>query len=195
MEHAIRGVLSRTDSLRIRLVRCRILKHPHRDPGCRLRGADLLRRYVSTYRHALILLDREGSGKDELSRDALEREVRDRLSRSGWGDRADAIVIDPELEIWVWSDSPEVDNVLGWHGRRPALRAWLVEKGLLREGQSKPDRPKEALARALHVVRKPPTSGLFRQLAKTVGLQRCQDPAFLKLKTVLQEWFGLPRGE
>ena len=170
MEHAIRGVLSRTDSLRIRPVRCHLLKHPHRDAGCRLRGADLLRRYVSTYRHALILLDREGSGKDELSRDALEREIGDRLSRSGWGDRGEAIVIDPELEIWVWSDSPEVDNTLGWRGRRPALRAWLVEEGLLAEGQSKPDRPKEALAEALFVVRKPPTSALFLELAKTVSL-------------------------
>lgn len=29
-------------------------------------------------------------------------------------------------------------------GCKPPLRDWLVERGLLREGQVKPDRPKEA---------------------------------------------------
>ena len=26
------------------------------------------------------------------------------LSRNGWADRTKAIVIDPELEVWVWGD-------------------------------------------------------------------------------------------
>ena len=51
----------------------------------------------------------------------LETEAEQRLSSSGWDDRAVAIVLDPELEIWVWSDSPEVDDVLGWRGRIPRL--------------------------------------------------------------------------
>ncbi|MEW5920448.1 MAG: hypothetical protein AB1796_05725 [Bacillota bacterium] len=34
------------------------------------------------------------------------------------------------------------------------------------------------------------SSSLFYNLAKTVGLKRCQDPAFIKLKTKLREWFS-----
>ena len=30
----------------------------------------------------------------------------------------------------------------------------------------------------------------YRQLAERVGLGRCTDPAFLKLKRLLREWFG-----
>jgi hypothetical protein len=33
------------------------------------------------------------------------------LFTSGWENRAAAVVLDPELEIWVWSDSPEVEAV------------------------------------------------------------------------------------
>ena len=190
MEHALLGLLSRGESLAIRPVTYRILKHPQRDPGCRLRGVDLLRQFAGKYRHALVLLDREGSGEETLSRSALEDEIEGRLRESGWGDQAAAVVLEPELEVWVWSDSPEVDRILGWQGRDPPLRTWLVRQGLLAEGQPKPARPKDAFERALYQVRKPPSSAVFRQLAETVSLRRCEDPAFLKLRDVLRRWFG-----
>ena len=104
----------------------------------------------------------------------LNREFED-----SWGKRARAIVLDPELEAWVWSDSPHVAVVAGWKNQRPPLRRWLIGQGYLQEGATKPAQPKEALEAALHTVRK--SASLYRQLAK--------DSAFLELKTILTAWF------
>jgi hypothetical protein len=31
---------------------------------------------------------------------------------------------------------------------------------------------------------------LYRKLAEAVSLERCTDPAFVKLRTVLRQWFA-----
>lgn len=112
-----------------------------------------------------------------------------RLAISGWETRAAVVVPVPELEIWVWSDSPNVDEVLGWRGKNPSLRTWLKSEGLLNDVKSKPVEPKKAFLKALREAPKARSSAIFRQLAEKVGLERCQDPAFLKLKQTLQNWF------
>jgi hypothetical protein len=188
---AIQGLVCRPKSLAIRSVRAVIRPHPENDPGCYLRAHDFLRPFRSLYARAIVMFDREGCGNEALSREALEAEVEDRLQTSGWDDRARAVVVDPELDIWVWSDSPEVESALGWAGRSPTLRSWLTEKGFLQAGVVKPARPKEAMEAALRVVRKPRSSNVYQQLARSVSLRRCSDPAFAKLRAALQMWFPL----
>jgi hypothetical protein len=113
--------------------------------------------------------------------------MEERLEANGWNGRAAAIVIDPELEIWAWANSPHVARVLGWSD--PELRAWLNEKEFLPAGQSKPVKPKDAWNEALRMLKKPRSNALFADLAKRVTLAGCVDPAFGKLKTTLQGWF------
>ena len=136
------------------------------------------------------MLDREGCGQEHLSRKVLEEQVEGRLAANGWNGRAAAIILDPELEIWAWSDSPHVDMVLGWGTREPDLRTWLVTSGYTDHHGAKPSRPKEAVREALRLVHKPPSSSLFSELAMTVGFDRCSDPAFTKFKATLRNWFG-----
>jgi hypothetical protein len=112
------------------------------------------------------------------------------LKTVGWNNRAGIIVLDPELEIWVWSESPHVNYQLGWGGRKLNLRTWLRKQQLLKPRQQKPDRPKEALEAALAVVRLPRSSAIYRALAEKVSLARGSDRAFLKLKATLQFWFA-----
>ncbi len=138
----------------------------------------------------MILRDREGCGQQDLPREALEEQIEQRLAKSGWGGRAAAVVLDPELEIWVWSDSPEVDRSLGWAGRQPGLADWLVSEGYCTAGQGKPNTPKKAFEEALQIAKKRRSSAIHHQLALRVGLGRCTDPAFLKLKGLLRQWFG-----
>jgi hypothetical protein len=135
------------------------------------------------------MFDREGCGNERLSGVDLEAEVEGRLQVNGWGYRAKAVVIDPELESWVWSDSPEVEKTLGWTGRTPVLRSWLNENGFLEAGVAKPARPKEALEAILRVVRKPRSSAIYQELARSVSLKRCVDAAFARLRATLQGWF------
>ncbi len=185
----LKGLLSRPERLGIREVSFEVVPHARHDPGCFLQAPGFLRSYHGRYRYALVLFDREGSGREERSREDLEQDLEQRLASAGWGDRAAAVVVDPELEIWIWSDSPHVDEVLGWKNRSPALRSWLVEAGFLAEGELKPERPKEAVEKALRLARKARSSSRYRQLAERVSFQRCEDLAFQKLKRVLQGWF------
>lgn len=190
IEHTVKGLLSRPEAIGIRAVKFEVIKHVERDPGC-LKSADLLRLYRGRYRHALVLFDREGSGRENSSREALEQDLERRLSPD-WGERARVVVLDPELEAWLWSDSPHVDAVLGWAGLTPSLRSWLVERNLLAAGAVKPRRPKEAAERALRQVRKPRSSALYGELARKVSFQRCEDPSFRRMLEILRGWF--PRG-
>lgn len=190
IEMALRGVLGRHESLGIRKISAEFLVHLQHDPGCVRTSDRLLRSYVNSTRYAIVVLDHEGSGRESVARDELETEVEAHLAQNGWPDRAAVIVIEPELENWVWSESPEVDVALGWGGREPHLRTWLRENSLWSQDDAKPARPKKAMQLALREVRKPWSSSIHGQLAQKVSLSRCTDPAFDKLKSTLRNWFS-----
>ena len=188
-EMALRGILSRHQSIGIHPITATYLRHPESDPGCVRSSHEYLDMYRNTHHYALVVLDRDGAGCNELTRENIEDKIEQLLAGKGWGDRCAAIVIDPELENWVWSDSPEVDNALGWAERRPNLRSQLRQQGLLLPGEQKPGHPKEAVEWALREVRKPRSSSVYRTLAETVSFERCDDAAFEKLRTILRGWF------
>src|SRR5512146_960457 len=122
-EYSLRGLLSRPKAIGIQTITFDIFPHPHRDPGCLLESVDFLRGFTRQYRHALVIFDHEGCGRETQTPAGLAATVAAGLANSGWSDRAMPIILVPELEIWVWSDSPQVDAALGWAGRQPALRA------------------------------------------------------------------------
>lgn len=97
------------------------------------------------------------------------------------------MVLQPELEIWVFAGSTEVDRALGW--QPGSLSPWLVEQGLLEAGQHKQARPKEAVELVMVEKRQPRSSSAYRQLSQSVGFNRCTDQAFAKLRATLQQWF------
>lgn len=193
-EHAIKGILSRQEALGIHNVTYDIKINSKRDPGCLLISHDILRLYLKRYSHAIVVFDREGCGQEKKPTRDLEKRVETLLSRNGWGSHAAAIVIDPELDIWVWSDSPHVDRILGWSERPQSLRRWLMQKGILNNLKDKPRRPKEAMEEVLRVTRKRRSSSIYKDLAEAVNLEGCVDPAFIKLKATLQSWFPLSSG-
>lgn len=186
---AFDALLRRHEALDIRRITWSIIRSPEHDPGVLRQCALLLQLYVGTHRHALVVLDRRGCGKEHCSREELEQQLERELSENGWRERCAAIVLDPELEAWVWSDSPEVGATLGWAGRSPDLHSWLRNAGYLGVGDRKPKRPKEAMQQALREVRTPRSSALFAALAKKVSVRRCNDPAFDKLRATLNQWF------
>jgi len=187
--YAIKGILSRPQALSIRQINFDIFVHPQHDPGCLNDAAYFLRTFLTQYHHALILFDREGCGRENLTREELEAQVEKALYHTGW-QQAAVVVLDPELEIWVWSDSPQVIEILGWKNKQPDLISWLRSKGFWRHNEPKPTHAKESLEAALKQVRKPHSSILYQQLAEKVSFERCTDKAFQKLKTTLQNWFS-----
>lgn len=188
MEAVIQGLLARPAALGIRPVQYELLVHPRRDPGCFREAADFLKPYRTAHDHAVILLDHAWEGAPAETGDQLKQMLDDRLASAellGW---AEAIVIDPELEAWIFSDSPWVEQSLGWSDRPQRLRTWLQLRGLWAPMSDKPADPKAAVERALYEVRKPRSSSIYRELASNVSVDRCTDPAFVQLRRVLQRW-------
>ena len=162
--------------------------HPRRDPGCYHEGPGFLRELAGEGpAKGLLLFDQAWDGNPHEAASATEVATRERLS--GLQGRADVVVIEPELEAWVWSDSPEVDRCLGWAGRQPGLREWLRQNGLWDETAVKPSDPKMAYEKALREARKRKSNMIFAELASSVALRRCTDRAFIRLKDILQRWF------
>ena len=123
---AMLAILKRHQSMRARPIDSEVFKCPEHDGGMRSQAVGLTRLHQHLFRHLLVLFDHDGCGAEGQSPPELEREIEQRLAASGWEDRAAVIVIARELEIWVWSDSPEVDRVLRWPEDEKPLKQWLV---------------------------------------------------------------------
>ncbi len=189
MQHALKGLLSRPRAMGIRPIAHDIHVHPQHDPACVREGLSFLSDFVKQYRHGLLLFDHQGSGRETTAPEELQREMDQRFASSLWGERARTVVVDPELEAWVWSDSPHVAKVAGWSGRKPPLRDWLVENGWMSAGALKSPCPKEAFHAALHAAGIPRSTSLYQQIAERVSLKGCKDRSFQRLRCTLQEWF------
>lgn len=198
IEQALGGLVKRHQSIGIRpLAGVKIIVHPGRDPGVYHTGHELLDVFVGEAGHALIVFDREWEGAPSTDPAVLAADVEDRC-RPAWGNRVRCVCIEPEVENWVWSDSPHVGTALGWQSR-DELIAWLAGRGLWPAGAAKPPDPKAAFEAATRHKRVVPSSSVFGVLARKVSLERCQDPSFLLLLAILRGWFPLapavPTGE
>ena len=184
----IEGLLQRPRALGIRDVEAEVLLHPNHDPGCYDRPTDILHGYRQDAEHALIVLDYAWAGVPAESGPALEALIDEKLREADMADWAVPLVVEPELETWVFSTSPHVSTVLGWKSPS-SIRKTLEEQNLWRAEDSKPADPKAALEYILGRTGKSRSSSLFRRLASRVSTAGCEDRAFLRLKTLLQGWF------
>lgn len=179
----------RYQALGIRSFTFDIYRHPRKDAGVYHEAADFLRTYQPPqYLHALVLLDQAWDGRPGDAA-AIQRDLLTRLHQTTWqADNSEVIVFEPELEVWVWVDSPHVAGVLrmDWN----EIHALAQNQGYWVVGQSKPHQPKELLEDILARQRRPRSAAIFQALAQQVSLARCQDPAFLLLRRTLQQWFS-----
>lgn len=190
MRAAIGGLLARTKSLGIRKIYYAIEQHPGRDGGCRTAGVAFLRALSHDFRHAILMFDFEGCGAEQESPEMIEKSLEKSLEQSGWGDRAAVIVVEPELEQWVWTPSTEVDRILGWKSQEQSMRHWLTENNWLRSELEKPSEPKEAMRAVMRKTRKNLSPSIFGELARSVSLRSCREPSFIKLSNLLLDWFA-----
>ena len=95
MELALRGLLARPDAIRMRSIDVDVFVEPGHDPACALRGVEFLGHLEAQYRHALLMFDHEGSGRETTERGELQNRLNWEFQRRGWGGRAQAIVLEP----------------------------------------------------------------------------------------------------
>ena len=190
MAAVVRSLLARNRALGIRALAVDVFVHPRRDPGCVHEAHHFLAALTNTYTCSLVLFDHQGSGQEQAEPAELAQQVTDRLAESGWRNRSRAIVLAPELEIWVWSPSPHVAACLGWGNQALDLRSWLQNQGYWPAAAAKPPDPKAAMEAVLREVRRPRSSAIYAQLATTVSLRCHTEPAFVTLVDTLRAWFG-----
>ena len=199
-ENVVRTLLeNRQAALRVKLDFCPqspprgdLLRYAGRDSGCYKDAVDVLRTPQQTHRHALLIFDKHGCGAPNKSREEIEAEIEGNLQRNGWPPgKAAVIVIEPELESWVWATSPRVADALGWRDDRHGLVSFLASCGHWDEKQSKPSDPKEAMRQAMRHKKKPLGAPVFSELALKVSVERCQDGAFQKFRQRIMDWFPL----
>lgn len=167
-----------------------IIRNSEKDSGSYNISQELLRPFINDYSYALVIFDYEGCGVEhEKSRVQIEQDVEGRLSTHGWANRNSVIVIEPELENWMWVDNINVQNAINWE-RQESLYEWARNKGFIVGDQTKPIRPKENLDEALKISSTPRSSSIYKNIASTVSYRGCQDLAFIKLIQTLQNWFG-----
>lgn len=188
MEYTIRGALERYSSLGIRKIinSTKIIQHPGRDPGVRSTGHQILALERTRYSHALLLLDHEGSGAHGSALD-LETELDDRL-RCTWGDNGKAIVIEPELEVWMWGSDNALQQTLG-RPKDQGIRDWLRQAGFEFSELDKPIRPKEAFNELMMGLQRPRSSSIYEKIAARISMERCSDRAFRRLRDTMRLWF------
>lgn len=187
-QFALQGAIDRHHALGIRETKAEFRVHPGRDGGVRKSGPEVLAPEVKRFRHSLLLLDWEGCGASNGNPLELEEELNERLAAT-WGDHGRAIVIEPEVDIWMWGSDNSLEQSLGWEHSLP-LREFLREKHFELRNDGKPLTPKEALECALWERNLPRSAALYARIAGNISLKRCQDAAFLRLREVLRLWFA-----
>ena len=196
LEEAVQALLPRTDDLKLRSFRFEVRRHPNRDGGCRTGAANFLRPFLQRYRRSLVLFDRDGCGSSR-SRTEIQREVDADLARNGWASRTKSIVIEPELEAWVWGDLAQASRTLGWGEDAAGLRRCLRSWNLWEPRCPKPSDPKKAMRAAMECAppgrRRKRSARIFREIAGSTPVESCRDPAFSDLRSALQAWFPAER--
>ncbi|MBX6387507.1 MAG: hypothetical protein IRZ08_00665 [Frankia sp.] len=153
-----------------------------RDPEVYGLAHELLRPYLSSHARAVVMLDNDWKGSPGTEK--IRADVGRRLA--GLWDEYAVIVIDPELEAWIWQENPHVATALGCP---PEFRGLLERAGHWPAGRAKPPNPKEALEYLRDRHQADRSKAVFRRLAARISVKGCIDPAFLQLRDTLRDWF------
>ena len=164
-----------------------ILVHPRRDPGVYADAHEFLRDYRRLYQRAVLALDAAWEGSPGVEN--IEQNISEQMRRTGWEAEAFAvIVIDPELENWIWQRKPYVAEVLRYRGD-PPLWDWLDRSGHWPKEQPKPADPKGTVEHVLQYTRTPRSAALYRKIIARASVVGCADLSFKKLRQALGRWF------
>lgn len=161
------------------------------DPGTYTTGEELMRPFQKTHRHAVLMLDAQWDGSPGAA--AIRTDLSNRILVTGWpADAFKVIVIEPQLEAWIWQRNQRLATALKFGSVAEMVKAVHDAKVDWPNGQAKPSRPKEALEAVATRKRKIGySSALHRAITTTISLAGCRDNAFLELRQTLQRWFSL----
>lgn len=176
------------------------IKDPNRDSS--YEAASLIRPYLGSCTHFLMVRDLHGSGWEAKGADALKEKLTRDLHAIGCPpERSKVIIVEPEIEIWLRIGSTHVKQLVRQRARAHGTEVdmlfdELVQEKLLANGGintlGKPIDPKKVFEEVLKHYRIIRSNVLYEELAKTESLRHCRVPSFLDLVNTLQTWFPTP---
>jgi len=159
------------------------------DPGIYVRANELLGNYSRKYDHVVVMVDAAWEGSPGA--EAIRSKVRGHILNAGWQPGAGLeLVLQPEVDVWLWSPSPHAAAAMGWPSWSELKEALEQEKFPM-DALGKPVNPKAAAEWALRKRKKPRSSTIYKQVTSRVSLGRCRDPAMLALVAAMKRWFPI----
>ena len=157
------------------------------DPGLYAQAGQYASGARATHDHLVIALDADWHGSPGAA--AIRTGIQAACERETWP-REDVcvVVLDPEIEEWIWQDNPNVERAVGHRGPTN-LRADLATSGDWPLTSPKPPRPKEVLEQVVRKNREPRSSALYRRIAAQVSVGKCVSPSFHHLLEALRRWY------
>jgi hypothetical protein len=155
-------------------------------------AGELVRGYQTTHKRIVVVQDCAFEGSPGQAR--IESNLSRQLVAAGW-ERDDflTIAIAPELEQWLWQDSPHVETALK-HKAPPSLKQMLINAGHWEEGAPKPADPKAAMEWVTNRNRVIRSGATYGKITSKVSVKTCTDAAFLRLVAQLLAWFPAAAG-
>ena len=162
----------------------------HTDGGIWKHAGTNLRLFTDKYRFAVIVLDADF--EPHPGADVLQEDIAKAMVEAGWDlERFAVIVIQPELEAWLWAPNLNVAKAFG-HADFDVLRGNLERERLWTAGDPKPHDLKRARDHAARLGGKktggPIFKGVFSEISKR-ACDRCVEPGFIALRAALRKWF------
>jgi hypothetical protein len=159
-----------------------IFVHPRHDPGVYREAREFLRPFERLHERVVVILDAAWDGTPGA--EVISADLTAALS-AAW-EHVSVVVIEPELEAWLWQENPNVARALRCGSD---MRELLAGSGHWPRGKAKPADPKAALKYLQMHHSADGSRAAFRRLAETVSIRRCQDPAFCRLRDAICAWF------
>jgi hypothetical protein len=127
----------------------------------------------------------------------LQKDITKNMLGTGWKeDSFCVVVIDKELEAWLWAPNVNVAKAFG-HGDFDEMREALAQKNLWDEGAPKPNDLKAARNLAAKLGGRKTGGPIFRGVFEGISRRACdlcQENGFISMRRALQTWFPTTKG-
>jgi hypothetical protein len=164
------------------------VRNGNTDGGIHRRAHALLRPYLPSHQNAVVMLDQHFGGR--LPAAVVRGEILNNLLRNGWSTECvEVVVIDPELEVWLWQrGNPHIARAFRYN-ESVSLEVFLEAAGFWPATALKPARPKDAARLLIRQCNAGVPMVVYSRIVENISVRGCQDPAFNLLASALRRWF------
>jgi hypothetical protein len=190
--------------------------HPGHDSGVSKDPQLVLLPERNRYDKALVILDQAWSGAPDADEIVANIETIAEHEARWQRERFEVILIQPELEAWIWQRNIHVCEAFEFSGSENELWDLLSLRSLELDSRSKkhvfvpvdtlaalapawslqdpkPTNPKGVVEALTRHCGSGPASGVFNEIARTIGVRNCVDKSFHKMRDALCRWFPSQR--